>query len=189
MRMYDSSDSSIIWSEMVDLTKLSLADNELEMISDHVFPDWSAEEIADDEERSNQFGGLEGLDLHNNLLQEIPIGLRRLEQLTILNLSANRLSNKSLAIILPDPGLQELNLSRNALSGKVDLLDSVLQKLQILNLRENKIEALDVATGESALRVLDISNNRLRQLPLATSGTAPYRCPKCLWQQTGWHSV
>ncbi len=165
MRMYDSSDSSIIWSEMVDLTKLNLADNELEMISDHVFPDWSAEEIADDEERSNQFGGLEGLDLHNNLLQEIPIGLRRLEQLTILNLSANRLSNKSLAIIYQIPGLQELNLSRNALSGKVDLLDNVLQKLQILNLRENKIEALDVATGESALRVLDISNNRLRQLP------------------------
>ena len=165
LRMYDSDDLPVNWSEMVDLSKLNAADNEFESIPDHVFPDWSVDKMADDEEKSNQFGGLEVLDLHNNLLQEVPSGLRRLGRLTRLDLSGNKLSNASLELIYQIPNLQELNLSRNAFSGTFHLTQGVLQRLRVLNLRENKIEAVDMDDVESGLKTLVLSGNRLRQLP------------------------
>jgi hypothetical protein len=75
------------WAESVDLTRFIAADNDLEFINDDVFPDIDPRENADDEDsKGNQFGGLETLDLHGNGLMTIPIGLRRLELLTTLNL-------------------------------------------------------------------------------------------------------
>jgi hypothetical protein len=86
MNMYESvGDSS--WAEAVDLTKFVAADNELELLSDDVFPDVDPQEVANDEDaKGNQFGGLETLDLHGNVLIALPLGLRRLERLTSLNL-------------------------------------------------------------------------------------------------------
>lgn len=90
LKMYDlefigTNDGS--WAESVDLTRFVAADNELEIIGEDVFPDINAREHADDEDAvGNQFGGLETLDLHGNCLTAIPIGLRRLELLTSLNL-------------------------------------------------------------------------------------------------------
>jgi hypothetical protein len=86
MTMYESvGDSS--WAEAVDLTKFVAADNELELLSDNVFPDVDPQEVANDEDaKGNQFGGLETLDLHGNVLIALPLGLRRLERLTSLNL-------------------------------------------------------------------------------------------------------
>lgn len=90
MNMYDlnameSQDGS--WAETVDLTRFIAADNELEFIDDSVFPDtFAPDDDDDDEPRGNQFGGLETLDLHGNLLGGIPVGLRRLERLSTLNL-------------------------------------------------------------------------------------------------------
>lgn len=72
------------WAESVDLTRFVAADNDLEFISDDVFPDIDPRENANDE--GNQFGGLETLDLHGNILTTLPLGLRRLELLTSLNL-------------------------------------------------------------------------------------------------------
>ena len=169
MKMYDEGDSTVTWSETVDLIKFNAADNEIEEISDEVFPDWSVEEMADDDEKSNQFGGLEGLDLHNNLLHELPIGLRRLERLTNLNLSGNKLSQESLKVIFQMPCLHELNLSRNAFSGEFGLTG--LQSLRSLNVRENRIEIIDIA--QCQLRNLDVSNNHLRHLPWQTLSTLP----------------
>jgi hypothetical protein len=75
------------WAESVDLTRFIAADNELEAISDDIFPDIDPREMLnDDESKGNQFGGLETLDLHGNLLKALPQGLRRLELLTTLNL-------------------------------------------------------------------------------------------------------
>lgn len=46
------------WAESVDLTRFVAADNELELLSDEVFPDMDPREAADDEEtKGNQFGG------------------------------------------------------------------------------------------------------------------------------------
>lgn len=75
------------WAESVDLTRFVAADNELETISDDIFPDIDPREMQnDDDSKGNQFGGLETLDLHGNLLKTLPQGLRRLELLTTLNL-------------------------------------------------------------------------------------------------------
>jgi hypothetical protein len=91
------------WAESVDLTRFVAADNELETISDDVFPDVDPRDNGDDEDaKGNQFGGkslcdlrlldciltllgLETLDLHGNILIQLPLGLRRLELLTALN--------------------------------------------------------------------------------------------------------
>lgn len=88
--MYDGAameKSGVSWYEAVDLIRFIAADNEIEGIGDGVFPDVSKEALAlEEESRGNQFGGLELLDLHGNMLMQIPMGLRRLEQLTTLNL-------------------------------------------------------------------------------------------------------
>ncbi len=75
------------WAESVDLTRFVAADNEIEMLEEALFPDQEPQELAEDEEgRGNIFGGLETLDLHGNMLISLPMGLRRLQMLTSLNL-------------------------------------------------------------------------------------------------------
>ena len=75
------------WAESVDLSRFVAADNELEMITDSVFPDVDPHELAEDEDgQCNIFAGLETLDLHGNILVTLPMGLRRLSLLTSLNL-------------------------------------------------------------------------------------------------------
>ena len=69
------------WAESVDLTRFVAADNELETIEDIIFPD-----DEDDNSGGHLFAGLEFLDLHNNSLIALPLGLRRLHFLTSLNL-------------------------------------------------------------------------------------------------------
>lgn len=90
LNMYDlesrgKSDGS--WAESVDLTRFVAADNEIEMIEESIFPDKEPDEFDDTEdEKGNIFAGLETLDLHGNMLICLPMGLRRLHQLTSLNL-------------------------------------------------------------------------------------------------------
>ena len=90
MKMYDLDAIGTVgsaWAESVDLTRFVVADNELEEIADNVFPDCDLQALEDDEDgRGNIFGGLETLDMHGNLLLSVPIGVRRLEMLTCLNL-------------------------------------------------------------------------------------------------------
>jgi len=75
------------WAETVDLTRFVAADNELEYLGDDIFPDIDPLELLDhDDSKGSQFGGLETLDLHGNLLKALPLGLRRLNLLTTLNL-------------------------------------------------------------------------------------------------------
>lgn len=77
------------WAESVDLTRLVAADNEFEMLDDALFPDSipDAYDMDDDEDAPPIiFGGLETMDLHGNKLAAVPIGFRRLGQLTSLNL-------------------------------------------------------------------------------------------------------
>lgn len=83
--------SGSAWAESVDLTRFVAADNELEMLSDSVFPDVDPQELAEDEDsQGNIFAGLETLDLHGNILVNLPMGLRRLAFLTSLNLVRSR---------------------------------------------------------------------------------------------------
>lgn len=47
------------WAESVDLTRFIAAGNELELLSDDIFPDVDPRDMADDEDaKGNQFGGM-----------------------------------------------------------------------------------------------------------------------------------
>lgn len=83
---YNPDDNSVAWGEIVDLNTIIAADNELQYISDEVFPDVDIESTMDSDEPGPQFGSVENLDFHGNLLKALPLGLGRLTQLSKLNL-------------------------------------------------------------------------------------------------------
>lgn len=171
LKMYDAAameESKVNWAEVVDLTKLIAADNEFEAIDAGVFPDKSFEDFNDEEDsQGNQFGGLELLDLHGNALTAIPIGLRRLERLTSLNLSHNKLDNSALDIVAQIKLLKELRLSHNAIAGHLPLSITELPYLEVLELQDNRLLGLPEAVRELVnLRVLNISHNQLTDLPM-----------------------
>lgn len=90
LKMYDLESIGAFggsWAESVDLKRFIAADNELEELDDFIFPDTNPSSF--DEEQASQgniFAGLENLDMHGNLLVGVPLGLRRLNCLTSLNL-------------------------------------------------------------------------------------------------------
>lgn len=171
LKMYDAAameESKVNWAEVVDLTKLIAADNEFETIDASVFPDKSFEDFNDEEDsQGNQFGGLELLDLHGNALTAIPIGLRRLERLTSLNLSHNKLDNSALDIVAQIKLLKELKLSHNAIAGHLPLSITELPYLEVLELQDNRLLGLPEAVRELVnLRVLNVGHNQLTDLPM-----------------------
>lgn len=171
LHMYESDameDAGINWAEVVDLTKLIAADNELENLGDSIFPDISAEELAGGEDsQGNQFGGLETLDLHGNHLQALPQGLRRLERLAVLNLTHNKLEISSLDTISQILTLKDLRLGHNNLSGNLPTCLCGLVNLETLDLQANRLLGLPEALRELvSLRVLNVSSNQLTALPM-----------------------
>lgn len=171
LSMYDAAvleDSKVNWAEVVDLTRFIAADNEIADIDPNVFPDKSFEDFNDEEDsQGNQFGGLELLDLHGNALSLVPIGLRRLERLTSLNLSHNKLDNSALEVISQIKPLKELKLGNNGISGNLPLSVVELPYLEVLELQANRLLVLPEAIrGLVNLRVLNVSHNQLTDLPM-----------------------
>ena len=118
LNLYNAGAGDGAWYECVDLVRLIAADNEIESLEDRVFPDDNAaSHSAEDDYEGKLFGGLETLDFHGNHLKTLPIGLRRLERLTTLNLSKNGLHNDCLEIISHIDCLRELRLADNVLEG------------------------------------------------------------------------
>ncbi|TVY31904.1 Leucine-rich repeat-containing protein [Lachnellula subtilissima] len=176
MNMYDLDaieDGS--WAETVDLKRFVAAGNELEVIHDDIFPDIDPREHMDDEDaKGNQFGGLETLDLHGNVLIVLPLGLRRLEMLTTLNLTNNNLGNACFEVISQIPSLRDLKLGDNKLTGSLDERISSLQKLETLELQRNALTSLpDVIAEFVNLRVLNVNENSLTSLPFTTLRNLP----------------
>ncbi|EAQ84793.1 hypothetical protein CHGG_08807 [Chaetomium globosum CBS 148.51] len=169
--------SGSAWAESVDLTRFVAADNELEMLSDSVFPDVDPQELAEDEDsQGNIFAGLETLDLHGNILVNLPMGLRRLAFLTSLNLSLNRLSNSSLEVICHITSLKDLKLGGNLLYGPLDPCLSNLESLEILDLHGNNLSSLPETFSQlSRLRILNLSENGFEELPFALLAGLPLR--------------
>ncbi|KAK5132705.1 hypothetical protein LTR08_008749 [Meristemomyces frigidus] len=171
LHMYNASameEGKVNWAEVVDLTKLIAADNELDVLDEDIFPDRSADELAAEEEgQGSQFGGLETLDLHNNLLRTLPMGLRRLERLTTLNLSNNRLENGCLEIVAQMPSLRDLRLGHNALSCSLPAAICQLPRLETLDVQSNRLLGLPEALRELvSLKVLNVSGNQLTAIPM-----------------------
>lgn len=167
MKMFDFDESSTLnWSEAVDLIKFIAADNEIQELRPDSFPDWSIDDLAADDEKSNQFGGLEVLDLHGNQLSEVPTGFRRLERLQTLNLSKNKLSSDALEIICQIKNLKELNLASNSLAGTLLRNIGQLEYLEVLDISSNQLDALPTSIARlTKLKKLNISGNRFTSLP------------------------
>ncbi|EME41880.1 hypothetical protein DOTSEDRAFT_177276 [Dothistroma septosporum NZE10] len=157
--------SNVNWAELVDLTKLFAANNKLETLEAVDFPDLSADELsADEHSEGNQFGGLELLDFHDNLLQSLPMGL---ERLTVLNVAHNKLDNGVFDVLSQIKTLKDLKLGNNNLSGNLPTSVCELPALETLDLQANRLLSLPEALRElMSLRVLNVSGNQLTALPM-----------------------
>ncbi|KAK7755457.1 hypothetical protein SLS62_002386 [Diatrype stigma] len=165
LKMYDLESigrSDGAWAESVDLARFVAADNELEMIEDAIFPDTDPSDLIDDDDddgNGHQFAGLEFLDLHNNSLIALPMGLRRLHFLTSLNL------------VKP---LRDLKLGYNLLYGAMDECLSKLENLEILDIQNNNVSALPTGLRNmSRLRILNLNENAFTSLPFESLSELP----------------
>ncbi|KAJ6082357.1 hypothetical protein N7499_007231 [Penicillium canescens] len=178
LTMYDyDPDNSANWFENVDLVKFIAADNELERISDAVFPDINPEDFdPDSDDRGLQFGGLETLDLHGNILKSLPNGLRRMQNLRTLNLSNNSLDMDNIQILTEIMSLTDLKLANNKLEGQLSTVFAGLHQLDSLDLRGNNLTSLSGAlVGLTSLRTLDVSENKLTSLPFELLSKLPLK--------------
>ena len=166
LRMYDPTDSTVAWGEIVDVTTIVAADNELETLPDSMFPDVSVEDFIDSDDAGPQFGGVQSLDFHGNLLRELPMGLRRLAELTKLNLSRNKLDMAALDVITQVASLRELRLVENDLVGELPSSIASLTQLEVLDVANNKLIGLPAEIRElTQLRSLNVADNQLRAIP------------------------
>ncbi|KAI9741712.1 MAG: hypothetical protein M1834_000097 [Cirrosporium novae-zelandiae] len=171
MNMYEfdsSQDAGAEWYESVDLVKFIAADNEIQEIREDAFPDTDPKEdfMQNEDSKGNQFGGLETLDLHGNKLNSLPLGLRRLEHLTVLNLSNNKVGG-ALDIIFQIKSLKDLRLGNNELEGCLPEQIGQLHHLEVLDLRNNMLSELPQNLVELVnLRVLQLSQNQLSRIPI-----------------------
>ncbi|THX16308.1 L domain-like protein [Aureobasidium pullulans] len=177
LTMYDQrEDSNMNWSQMTDLVRFVAADNELDTISDDIFPDIATEVAMDDERevKGLQFRSVEMIDFHGNNLQTVPSGLRWMERLTVLNLSHNKLGNSIFDTIGQLEALKELKLGNNNLSGYLPPSIGRLQNLRTLELQSNKLLSLPDGLRELAnLQILNVAGNQLTGLPMDVLETLP----------------
>ena len=179
MNLYNADtfeDGDGAWYESVDLVRLVAADNEFEKLDKGVFPDTviGVDSALDDDLQGMLFAGLDTLDLHGNHLHSLPLGLRRLQRLTTLNLSKNQIGNESLEIITQIRSLRELRLADNALDGVLTPQLGNLDKLETLDLSNNAVTALQPNSDKNAkLRVLNVAGNKMSSLPLELLASLP----------------
>ncbi|OJD15798.1 hypothetical protein AJ78_03978 [Emergomyces pasteurianus Ep9510] len=176
LTMYDfDPQSEGDWYESVDLIKFIAADNEFEALSDTIFPDVDLNTLGMDvDTKGCQFGGLEVLDLHGNMLTALPKGLRRLQRLRSINLSHNQLDVEAFEIITEISQLTDLKLANNKLQGSLPPTIGSLSKLEVLDLRDNGLNELpDTLANLCALRVLNVAENQLTSIPFEALKALP----------------
>ena len=115
----------------------------------------------------HNFRNLRSLSLSGNHLTRLPVAMERMPALAHLDLSDNRiqLTAESVTQLEGMTGLQTLNLDRNSsLSHVLDV--SKLLRLEQLSLRDTGIDQWPRgASGLSSLRLLDMRDNQIKQLP------------------------
>lgn len=178
LTMYDfDPNASDNWFENVDLVKFIAADNDLSEISDATFPDFDPEDFdPDSDERGPQFGGVETLDLHGNVLQTLPMGLRRLQHLRSLNLSNNSLEMDNIHVVFEIQSLTDLKLANNQIRGPFPSAISRLLDLEALDLHGNSLTQLPQDVAElTVLKTLDVGENQLTSLPFEAMSKLPLK--------------
>ncbi|KAL5120723.1 hypothetical protein ACEQ8H_001472 [Pleosporales sp. CAS-2024a] len=168
MYKYDPADTTVAWGDVTDLVSIIAADNELESLPEAMFPDVDFEATLDsDEEDGPQFCTLQSLDLHGNLLRELPVGLKRLTQLSRLHLSRNKLCTDVFHVISSIASLRELKLAENELHGHLPASVINLSCLEVLELQGNALTSLPNDMGKLAsLRTLNVASNQLTNIPM-----------------------
>ncbi|NXN11929.1 LRC40 protein, partial [Indicator maculatus] len=159
------------WWEQTDLTKLILASNKLQCLSEDVklLPALTVLDVHDNQLRSlpsalGQLENLQKLDLSHNKLESIPEELLQLSCLKSLLLQHNELS------CLPDGfgqlvNLEELDLSNNHLTD-IPTSFALLINLVRLNLASNQLKNLPAdINAMKSLRQLDCTKNYLETVP------------------------
>ncbi|XP_074008320.1 leucine-rich repeat-containing protein 40 [Numenius arquata] len=159
------------WWEQTDLTKLILASNKLQCLSEDVklLPALTVLDVHDNQLTSlpsalGQLENLQKLDVSHNKLKSIPEELMQLSHLKSLLLQHNELSH------LPDGfgqlvNLEELDVSNNHLTD-IPTSFALLINLVRLNLACNQLKNLpaDISAMRS-LRQLDCTKNYLETVP------------------------
>lgn len=140
------------WWEQVNLTKLILASNQLTLLPPNL----------------GDLNTLTVLDLHDNLLKELPNEIGLLTCLNKLNVSHNRLSG-----LPPDffklGSLRDLNLAKNELRHLSEEI-SQLNMLQKLDVSYNEMASLPSGIGYlTKITHFSMSDNRIKELPLEMS--------------------
>ncbi|KAM9324868.1 leucine-rich repeat-containing protein 40 [Gastrophryne carolinensis] len=161
------------WWEQTDLTKLILASNKLQLLSDdlRLLPALVVLDIHD-----NQLSGLpsaigelvnlQRLNISHNKLKVLPEELGQLLNLKSLLLQQNQLEEVSDAVGQLS-ALEELDLSNNCLQSVSSCLGALIY-LSKLNLSHNKLKALPAEIGGmKSLRQLDCTSNLLEDVPLS----------------------
>jgi len=110
--------------------------------------------------------GIKSLDLSRNQIHEVPIELSHLLNLRTLNLSKNKLDDKSFPTVLENlVFLEELNLAGNNLT-EIPSFVMNLPRLKVLKLAENKITYIPSALFKvSSLERLYLGDNQLSSIP------------------------
>ncbi|NWR61649.1 LRC40 protein, partial [Bucorvus abyssinicus] len=159
------------WWEQTDLTKLILASNKLQCLSEDVklLPALTVLDVHDNQLTSlplalGQLENLQKLDVSHNKLESVPEELMQLTRLKSLLLHHNELGR------LPDGfgqlvSLEELDLSNNRLTD-IPTSFALLTSLVRLNLSCNQLRTLpaDISTM-TGLRQLDCTKNYLETIP------------------------
>ncbi|XP_030061707.1 leucine-rich repeat-containing protein 40 [Microcaecilia unicolor] len=164
------------WWEQTDLTKLILASNKLQCLSEDIslLPALSVLDVHDNQLSSlpatiGELENLQRLNVSHNKLKEIPQEIGKLKHLKYLLLQHNVLDQ------IPECigqlwNLEELDLSNNSLT-TIPNDFSCLTALVRLNLSNNKLKTLPAEiSGMRSLKQLDCTSNLLENIPLELTG-------------------
>uniref|UniRef100_A0A6I8SRR2 Leucine-rich repeat-containing protein 40 n=1 Tax=Xenopus tropicalis TaxID=8364 RepID=A0A6I8SRR2_XENTR len=164
------------WWEQTDLTKLILASNKLQLLSEDIslLPALVVLDIHDNQIVSlpcaiKELTNLQKLNISHNKIKQLPKELQHLQNLKSLLLQHNQLEE------LPDSIghlsiLEELDVSNNCLrsiSSSVGQLTGLVK----FNLSSNKLTALPTEIGKMKnLKQLDCTSNLLENVPASVAG-------------------
>ncbi|XP_014747149.1 PREDICTED: leucine-rich repeat-containing protein 40 [Sturnus vulgaris] len=159
------------WWEQTDLTKLILASNKLQELSEDVklLPALSTLDVHDNQLTSlpsalGQLENLQKLDVSHNQLRSLPEELLQLPRLRSLLVQHNQLSQlpEGLGQLL---SLEELDVSNNQLTA-IPSSFALLVNLVRLNLACNQLKELPAdLSAMKSLRQLDCTKNYLETVP------------------------
>lgn len=159
------------WWEQTDLTKLLLASNKLQVLSEDIrlLPALTVLDIHDNQLTSlpkaiGELEHLQKLNLSRNKLKELPEELWNLKDLRSLHLQENELEKVSEGV-----GqlccMSDMDLSNNQLTAIPDSFSN-LSNLVKFNLSNNKLRSLPPGiSAMKSLKLLDCTNNQLERVP------------------------